>query len=179
MSFWKLAIVYLVVFSVSADLDTDIELSSDLALHSLRGVITSQKEANGGCSSGFGGAKTELELFEDDDDETVELFSPPKRPPFGLGRSNTASYKPIKPPAPGLKPTAWKPIFPKPTGSKPMRPRPTAWEPVYPKPTAPRPRISKPTATKPVTPTKPITFPTKLIISHPTINPNPTPTTNL
>lgn len=48
MSFWKLAIVCLVVFTVSADLDTDSELISGLAkLHFLREGIAFREGVSG------------------------------------------------------------------------------------------------------------------------------------
>ena len=60
MSLWKLTIVCLVMFTVSADMDASIELLRDLPkLQSLRGALGSRK-----------GSNTELDLF----DETVELI---------------------------------------------------------------------------------------------------------
>ena len=192
MSFWKLAIVCLAVFTVSADLDADIELISDLAkLHSLRGAIESRR----GGSSGFGGAETELELF---DDETVELIGASSGGSRGgsmgggsrggsMGGSKSSSFskpsfskpsvskpstsKPMtKPSTSHTKPPTSKPATPsskpvthKPATPKPVTPKPST-KPVTPKPVTPKP------STKPVTPkpsTKPVTHPTKPV-THPT-----------
>lgn len=182
MRFWKLAIVCLFVFTVSADLDTDIELISDLAkLHSLRGAIASRNGASGGGSSGFGSA--ELELF-DVDDETVELISSGGSQGGSIGGihkpvsvSKPATSKPVTPSTKPVtaKPATPKPVTPKPT-NKPAPPKPST-KPVSTKPVT---RPTKPVTTKPVTPTKPVATPTKPLTQHstkPATNPTKKPVT--